>query len=169
VGIIGIGGLGHLAIQFGKALGADIVAITRTKDKEAECKEFGASKVIVDSDFPKEKGTFDVLLSTIAGGDLNWNDYLSLLKNRGTLCLLGIPHSALSINPGFIPSGKRIVGSMVGSRSQIREMLKVAAKSNIKAKIETMPLSECQAAIERVQKNQVRYRMILTMTPSSKI
>lgn len=164
VGIIGIGGLGHLAIKFARAMGAEVTAISSSSNKEAEAKEFGAHHFQLwgNAETMKEAiASFDLLLTT-ASAELDWDLAFSLLANNGVLCFLGIPVS--SINVPLIPlifGQKSVAGSVVGGRKFMTEMLEFAAINQIKPMIETMPLSQINEAMDQVAANKARYRIVL--------
>ncbi len=164
VGIVGIGGLGHLAIKFARAMGAETIALSSSPDKETEAKDFGAHHFYQWRDAEAMKdltGSLDLLLST-SSAELDWDLAFSLLANNGVLCFLGIPVS--SINVPLIPlifGQKSVVGSVVGGRRFMQEMLDFAAINQIKPLVETMPLSKVNEAMDKVAANKARYRIVL--------
>ena len=164
VGIVGIGGLGHLAIKFARAMGAEVTVLSSSADKEAEAKEFGAHHFYQwGSDKTKQDvtGSLDLLVST-SSAELDWDLAFSLLGNNGILCFLGIPVS--SINVPLIPlifGQKSVVGSVVGGRRFMQEMLDFAAINQIKPMIQTMSLSKVNEAMELVLAGKARYRIVL--------
>jgi uncharacterized zinc-type alcohol dehydrogenase-like protein len=165
VGIIGIGGLGHLGLQFAKAFGAEVTAFSTSIDKEAEAKELGADHFVNTRDngaLKKLAGSFDLLLSTV-GADHDWQSLVSSLRPKGTLCVVGVPPSPLSIHAFPLIAGQRsIAGSNTGSPHDLHEMLDVAARHSIKAITERFPMAKANEALVKVKKNQVRYRAVLT-------
>jgi len=165
VGIIGVGGLGHLAIKFAKAMGAEVTAFSTSPDKEAEAKEFGAHHFQVwdnAEDMTKASGNQDLIVNT-ASSDIDWETALNLVGNNGTLCLVGLPTSSITIPVTSLIFGqKKIAGSLVGGRRFIREMLDFSAVHNITPMVETMPLSQVNEAMDKVAANQARYRIVLT-------
>ena len=157
--VIGIGGLGHLALQFYKAFGCEVSAISSTPSKEKEAKEFGASHFYTFANPPKPF-QFDFLLCTV-DAILDWNQVLSFLKPNGILCLVSRPLKGISIDPTLLVSTQRtICGSNNANRAIMEEMLKFAALHKIKPKIEEMPLSAINEGIQRLRSNQVRYRLV---------
>lgn len=163
VAIIGIGGLGHLALQFAKAMGCVVTAISTSPEKQQEARKFGADHFCALKDMPKNTtGRFDFILSTV-NADLDWTAIMTLLKPNGKLCFVGLPPSDLKIAPRLLVSGNRsICGSGTGSRQYMREMLQFAGQHGIKAQVETVPLSQVNDAIQRLKNNQARYRLVLT-------
>ena len=165
VGIIGIGGLGHMAIQFARAFGADVTAFSTSADKEEEARTLGAHHFVNSRESKALKetaGTLDFILSTI-NADQDWGVYLQALRPTGTLCFVGVPPSAVSFQAFSLVSGMRsISGSNIGSPHQIREMIDVAARHGVKAITEAFPMAKANEAIEKVKKNKVRYRAVLT-------
>jgi uncharacterized zinc-type alcohol dehydrogenase-like protein len=165
VGVIGIGGLGHLALQFLKAMGCHATAFTSSPDKRAEAARLGASDA-VSSTAPREiraqANRFDFLLCT-APARLDWITYLQTLKPNGVLCLVGAAPGLMQIPAGQLLSAQRVIcGSDIGSPSDIRDMLAFAAQHGIGAEVETAPMADVNQAVLRVRENRVRYRMVLT-------
>jgi uncharacterized zinc-type alcohol dehydrogenase-like protein len=165
VGVIGIGGLGHLALRFLRAMECRSTAFTSSPDKRAEALRLGADDAASSTDAREIRAyanSFDFLLCT-APARLDWITYLQTLKPNGTLCLVGVPPGLLQIPAALLLSGQRAVcGSDIGSPRDIREMLTFAAKHAVGAEIETVPMHSVNAAVDRVRKNLVRYRMVLT-------
>jgi uncharacterized zinc-type alcohol dehydrogenase-like protein len=165
VGVIGIGGLGHLAIKFARAMGAEVTAFSTSSNKEIEAKEFGAHHFCSwnnSDEIEVFKESQDLILSTVSG-ETDWEKAFSLLSNDGIFCLLGLPVSSLNIPLLPLVFGqKKVVGSIVGGRKFIKEMLEFSAINNIVPKIETMPLSQVNEAMAKVAANQARYRIVLT-------
>ena len=163
VGIVGIGGLGHLAIKFARAMGAEVTVLSSHADKATEAKKFGAHHFYQwGSENAKDvTGSLDLLVST-SSAELDWDLAFSLLGNNGVLCFLGIPVS--SINVPLIPlifGQKSVVGSVVGGRRFMLEMLDFAAINQIKPTIQTMPLSQVNEAMSLVLAGKARYRIVL--------
>jgi alcohol/geraniol dehydrogenase (NADP+) len=165
VGVIGIGGLGHLALRFLRALGCEVTAFSSTPDKRAEALRLGAHHAASSTDAREIRphaNRFEFLLCTVPAR-LDWITYLSTLKPNGVLCLVGAPPGVLQIPAAQLLSSQRVLcGSDIGSPAMIREMLAFAAEHKIGAQIEEAPMAECNRAVERVRKNEVRYRMVLT-------
>jgi uncharacterized zinc-type alcohol dehydrogenase-like protein len=165
VGIIGIGGLGHMGLQFAKAFGAEVTAFSTSKDKEAEAKSLGAHHFINTRDtgaLKKVAGSFDFLLSTVSA-DQDWQSYINALRPKGTMCVVGVPPSAIQIQAfSLIGAQRGISGSPTGSPRDLHEMLDVAARHGVKAITERFPMAKANDAVAKVKKNQVRYRAVLT-------
>ena len=164
VGVVGIGGLGHIAIQFARAFGAYVTALSTSAEKEAEVRALGAHHFVNTRESKAMKdaaGTQDFILSTVSA-DQDWANYLQALRLTGTLCFVGVPPSPVSFPAFPLISGMRLVsGSSIGSPSRLREMLDVAARHGVKAATESFPMSNANQAIEKVKKNKVRYRAVL--------
>lgn len=165
VGVIGIGGLGSLALRFAKALGCSTTAFTSSADKQQAALALGADDVSSSTDARQLRalaGRFDLLLCT-APARLDWISYLQALKGNGTLCIVGAPPGLIQIPASQLVTRQRsLCGSDIGSRREIQETLAFAAEHGIGAQVETAPLEEVNAALQRVRDNQVRYRMVLT-------
>jgi len=165
VGIIGVGGLGHLAIQFAHKMGAEVISISTSKNKEADAKKFGAKEHLVSSDkelFKKHENSFDVIMSTANGKGMDYDAYLSLLKVRGTFIALGVPEAKLEFMAGALVL-KQIscTGSLVGSIQETQAMLEFASKHDVRPMIEILPMKQCNEGIKKVNENNVRYRVVL--------
>lgn len=163
VAIIGIGGLGHLGLQFAAAFGCEVTAISHSTAKEAEAKSFGAGRFLTLDKRPAP-AQFDFILSTVSA-DLDWNQIATLLKPKGTLCFVGRPHNPAPLELGnLVSSQANICGSATASRALMHEMLSFAARKKIKPKIEKTPLKKVNEAIERLKANAARYRIVLEIS-----
>ncbi|GAA2597057.1 NADPH-dependent aldehyde reductase Ahr [Winogradskya consettensis] len=161
VAVVGVGGLGHLAIKFLAAWGCHVTAITSTAAKAEDARRFGAHEVIAGKDLTAS--SFDFVLST-APGDLPWGDYVKALRPRGTLCFVGVPHAPVSFGGIDLMMGeRRVVGGVVGTPVEVQLMLEFAARHGIVAEIETYPVAKIDDAIERVRRGDARYRVVLEM------
>ena len=165
VGVVGIGGLGHLGLQFAKAFGAEVTALSTSKDKEAEALKMGADHFVNSRDMGELKkvaGSFDFLLSTVSA-DQDWQALVNCLRPKGTLCVVGVPPSPISIQAFSLLAGQKSVsGSPIGSPRDLHEMLDVAARHGVKAITERFPMAKANEAIAKVKKSKVRYRAVLT-------
>ncbi len=165
VGVIGVGGLGHLAIQFAARMGCEVTAFSTSRGKEEETRAFGARHFIVTRDpsvLERAAGSLDYLISTVTV-PLHWPTWLNLLRPTGTLCLVGASPGTLDLSPmALIVGQKSVRGSAIGGRQAIREMLDFAARHQVRPKVEELPLRDVNTAIQRVRDNQARYRIVLT-------
>jgi uncharacterized zinc-type alcohol dehydrogenase-like protein len=164
VGVIGIGGLGHLGLQFARAFGAEVTAFSTSKDKEEEARSLGAHHFVNTRDtaaLKKMTGGFDLLLSTV-DADQDWQGYINALRPKGTLCVVGAAPTPLQIQAFSLIGGqKSLSGSPIGSPRDLHEMLDVAARHNVKAITERFPMAKANDAVDKVKKSQVRYRAVL--------
>jgi uncharacterized zinc-type alcohol dehydrogenase-like protein len=167
VGVIGIGGLGHLALRFLRAMECETTAFTSSPDKRAEAVRLGASDATSSTnptELRSQAGRYDFILCTVPAR-LDWIAYLQALKPNGVLCLVGAPSGLLSFPPSQLLTGQRtICGSDIGSPGAIREMLAFAAEHGVGAQVERTKMADAasvNAAVQRVRENKVRYRMVL--------
>lgn len=166
VGVVGIGGLGHMGLQYAAAMGCDTWAISTTAAKEAEARKFGANNYLISSDAEAMKaaaGTFDFILCT-AAANFNPGDYLALLKPRKSFCLVGLPavDTPLSFVPFNIVGGeKQIIGSMIGGSDAMKEMLAFSAAHKCFPQCEVIDFAEANAGFDKILANSARYRMVM--------
>jgi uncharacterized zinc-type alcohol dehydrogenase-like protein len=163
--VVGIGGLGHLAIQFLAAMGCEVTAISSSDSKAKEAATLGAQHFISLAKEPKlDKHTnyFDFIMST-ASVDLDWNAFFQALKPKGQLCLIGLNSKEITVPAAPLVFGQRTVcGSWIGSPSMIRETVEFAHRNKINVMTEQMKMDTVNAAIKKVRANEVRYRAVLT-------
>ncbi len=162
LGVVGIGGLGHLAIQFAHALGYEVTAISSSVEKKDEALAFGADHFLVTSDTDGlEQAEFSLeLLLVTANGGIDWIHIIDLLRKNGTCILVGFPD--LSFNStDFVAHQVSITGSFIGNRTAMREMLAFAQEHHIQPMIELMPMSQVNEALQKVRENKARYRIVL--------
>jgi uncharacterized zinc-type alcohol dehydrogenase-like protein len=162
IGIIGVGGLGHLALQFAHALNYEVTAISSSLDKKEQALAFGADHFIFSNDqsmMQQAMFSFDLLLCT-AHGKINWEVLLNTLKKNGNLILTGFPDIALN-STDLVAHQLSITGSFLGNRVTMREMLSFAQEHSIVPKVELMPMTKVNEAIQRVKENKARYRIVL--------
>lgn len=164
VAILGIGGLGHLALQFASKMGCEVTALSTSPDKEAEARELGASHFINSRDagaIKAARDSFDFILVT-ATADLDWLPYVKALRPNGKLCFVSGEESMVDV-PVSVLLGKQktVTGSIIGGRSMMVEMLEFAARHGIHAQTETLPLPQVNEALLKVAENKARYRMVL--------
>jgi len=164
VGVVGIGGLGHLGLQFARAFGCEVTAFSTSKDKEAEARELGAHNFVntrENGEIKKAAGSLDLILSTVSA-DQDFQSFVGLLRPKGTLVVLGASPSPMQIAAFSLIGGqKAIAGSPSGSPRDLHEMLGVAARHKVKAITEKFAMKDANKAVEKVKKNQVRYRAVL--------
>jgi uncharacterized zinc-type alcohol dehydrogenase-like protein len=164
VGVIGIGGLGHLALQFARAMGCEVTAISTSPDKEPEARSFGAHRFVATRErnaLRSAASSLDFVLSTVFAAQ-DWPALVGTLKPNGVLCVVGGPPEPISV-PAFalIGAQKTIAGSVIGGRPTIREMLEFAARHGVAAKTELRPMSEANAGLDHVRAGRARYRVVL--------
>ncbi|KAE8146108.1 GroES-like protein [Aspergillus avenaceus] len=168
VGVIGVGGLGHYAIQFAKALEADrVVAISRRADKEADALALGADVYLATAEDPDwmedHERSLDLIISTVSSAKMPLADYLSLLKTDGCFVQLGIPENGtLPIPAGSLIFRRlKLGGSLMGGPAEIREMLELAARKNVRSWVEEVPMKNANQAIQDMDAGKARYRYVL--------
>jgi alcohol/geraniol dehydrogenase (NADP+) len=164
VGVVGIGGLGHLALQFARVFGAEVTAFSTSPAKEDEARAMGAHHFCNTRESKGMKalaGSLDLIVSTV-NADQDWSTFLGTLRPEGVLCLVGAPTRPLQI-PGslLIQAAKTVSGSNTGSPLALAEMLDVAARHNVKAQTERFPMGRVNEAVAKVRKGAVRYRAVL--------
>ncbi len=165
VAVIGIGGLGHLALQFARAWGCEVTAFTTSMEKEDELKKLGAHHVANSRDadaMKKLKGKFDFILSTV-NVSLDWPSYLTTLRSNGRLITVGAVDKPMGI-PAFslISGGKSVGGSDTGSPDRVAKMLEFCTRHDIKPMVEYFPMEKVNDALERLESGKARYRIVLT-------
>ena len=165
VAVIGIGGLGHMALQFLKAWGCQVTAFTSSDAKKTEALELGAHQTLNSRDPDEIKaaaGHFDMILSTV-NVKLDWNDYIQTLKPRGRLHYVGATLEPLDLTIFPLIMGQRsISASPVGSPANIAKMLDFAVRHGIKPVTETFPMEKVNDAMDRLRSGQARYRIVLS-------
>jgi len=165
VGIVGIGGLGHMGIKLAHAMGAHTVAFTTSDSKRADALKLGADEVIISKspeDMAKHTGSFDFILDTV-GSSHSLDAYTALLKRDGTLCLVGVPehpHPSPSIHP-LIFGRRAIAGSLIGGIAETQEMLDFCAERGIVSDIEMIRAQQIDDAYDRMVKSDVKYRFVI--------
>ena len=166
VGVIGLGGLGHMGIKFAHAMGAHVVMITTSPSKSEDAKKLGADEVLISKDeqeMDKHKNSFDFLLNTIPVGH-DANPYIALLKRDATMVLVGAVEPMEPIHGGGLISGrKKVAGSLIGGIKETQEMLDFCGKHNITSDVEIIDIQNINDAYERVIKSDVKYRFVIDM------
>lgn len=171
VGIVGIGGLGHMAVKLAKAMGAEVIVFTTSQSKVEDAKRLGADDVILSTDKDQMRRYFGklhfVLDAVSAQHDLNL--YLRLLRVDGTLTLVGAPEHPLPVAPfSLIPYRKSFSGSMIGGIPETQEMLDFCGKHNIVSDVEMINIQQINEAYERLLKGDVKYRFVIDMASLKK-
>jgi uncharacterized zinc-type alcohol dehydrogenase-like protein len=169
VAILGIGGLGHLAIQFAHAFGCEVTAMSSSPEKKEQALELRADRFIdstrfvsstdPNSDMRQFDYYYDLLICTANHG-INWSPLLMILKKRGRLILLGFPDIEMN-STNLVAHELSMTGSLIGNPPTMREMLKFAQQHSIEPIVELMPMSEVNAALLKVKENKARYRIVL--------
>ncbi len=166
VGVVGLGGLGHMAVKFANAFGARVVVFTTTPGKTEDAVRLGAHEVVVSknaAEMEKQLGSFDFILDTVsAPHDLN--AYISLLKREGTLTLVGAPETPAPVGAmGLIFGRRRLAGSLIGGIRETQEMLDFCAEHGITSDVEVIPMQKINEAYDHLMKSEVKYRFVIDM------
>jgi uncharacterized zinc-type alcohol dehydrogenase-like protein len=166
VAVVGLGGLGHMGVKLAHALGADTTVLSQSSRKQDDAKRLGANHFCSTSDpatFTKLKGKFDLILSTVSA-EMDWNEYMSLLKVDGSMVVVGLPEKQTPVSAFSLITGRRsLAGSMIGGIPETQEMLDFCGKHNIVCDIELTPIQKVNEAYERILKSDVRYRFVIDM------
>lgn len=166
VGVIGLGGLGHMGVKFAHAMGAHVVMITTSPEKGKDAKKLGADEVLISKDsqeMKKHTGSFDFILNTIPVGH-EMDPYIALLKIDATMVLVGAIEPLKPFHGGGLVMGrKRIAGSLIGGIKETQEMLDFCGKHNIVSDIEMIDMQEINTAYKRIEKSDVKYRFVIDM------
>jgi alcohol dehydrogenase (NADP+) len=164
VGVVGLGGLGHMAVKFANASGAEVVLFTTSPNKADDGRRLGAHEVVVsknDAEMKKHLQSFDFILDTVSAVH-NLNAYIDLLKRDGTLTLVGAPEPPLPVAAlGLIMKRRQVAGSSIGGIRETQEMLDFCAEHNITADVEVIPAQQINEAYERLLKSDVKYRFVI--------
>ena len=171
VGVVGIGGLGHMAIKIARAMGADVVVFTTSTSKAEDAKRLGADEVVLSTDKAQMKAkrrSLHLIIDTVSGQH-DINAYLRLLKVDGTLVLVGAPENPLPVEAfSVIPKRVSFAGSTIGSIAETQEMLDFCSKHNITADIELISIQDINDAYDRLLKGNVHYRFVIDMASLKK-
>jgi len=166
VGILGIGGLGHLAIKMAKAMGAEVIVFTTSPSKVEDAKRLGADGAVLSKDAEQMKSYFrkmDIIIDTVSAKH-DINTYLNLLRPDGSVVLVGLPPESLEVNAFSLVGGRHsFSGSNIGGITETQEMLDFCAKHNITADIELINIQQANEAFERLEKGDVHYRFVIDM------
>lgn len=167
VGIVGLGGLGHMGVKFARALGAHVVVFTTSPNKKEDALRLGAHEVVIsrnEAEMNAHTGSFDFILNTVAAPH-SLDPFVALLKRDGTLTLVGVPdhpHPSPSVF-GLVMGRKSIAGSLIGGIAETQEMLDFCAAHNIVSDVETIAVQDINTAYDRMQKGDVKYRFVIDM------
>jgi uncharacterized zinc-type alcohol dehydrogenase-like protein len=166
VGVVGLGGLGHMGLKFAHAFGAHVVQFTTSESKIADAERLGADEVVISKDaaaMAKHKGSFDFILDCVSAPH-DVDAYLNLLRLDGTMCLVGLPDKPVEISPFAIITNRRsFAGSMIGGMVETQEMLDYCAEKGIVSDIEMTSIDKLGEAYDRVVKSDVKYRFVIDM------
>ena len=164
VGIVGLGGLGHMGVKFAAAFGAETYVITTSPGKREDAKKLGAKDIVVsksEEDMKKHAGSFDFILSTISA-KYDAGQYLDLLKRDGTMVVVGVPSEPNSVHMFNIIMGRKsLAGSLIGGIKETQEMLDYCGEHNIVSDVEMIPIQDINKAYDRMLKSDVRYRFVI--------
>ena len=164
VAVVGMGGLGHMAVKLASALGAEVTVLSQSLSKQDDGLRFGAQHYYATSDratFKELKGTFDLIINTVSA-DIKVNAFLGLLRLNGTMVFVGAPENAQTFHPFSLLGGRRsLAGSAIGSIRETQEMLDFCAAHGIGAEVETISADQVDEAYDRVVDSQVRYRFVI--------
>ncbi|BBD80595.1 NAD(P)-dependent alcohol dehydrogenase [Aerosticca soli] len=167
VGIVGLGGLGHMGVKLAHAMGAHVVLFTTSPGKEADAKRLGADEVVISKDadqMARHAGSIDLIVNTVAAPH-NLDPYLNTLKRDGTMCLVGAPaepHPSPTVF-NLIFKRRALAGSLIGGIAETQEMLDFCAQHGIVSDIELIPIDYINTAYERMLKSDVKYRFVIDM------
>jgi uncharacterized zinc-type alcohol dehydrogenase-like protein len=164
VGVLGLGGLGHMAVKFAVSFGAEVTMLSTSKSKEADAKKLGAHHFALTSDaetMKKLSNHFDVILNTVSAPH-EYSTYLNLLRTNGTMIVVGVPPKPSEV-PAFnlIMKRRSIMGSLIGGIRETQEMLDYCAEHNIVSDVEVINIQQINEAYQRMLKNDVRYRFVI--------
>ena len=165
VGVVGIGGLGHLGVKFARAMGAEVTAFTTSPSKVEEARTLGAHHVVITGEpsaLRRARASLDFLLVTV-NAPLDWWSYAKTLRPNGVMCFVGAAENRLDIPVSAVLNKQWVItGGSIGGRADMRDMLAFAALHGITAHVETLPMASVNTAVQRLIANDVRYRFVLT-------
>ncbi len=161
--VVGVGGLGHLAVQFLAAFGCEVTAISSTHSKDEEARQMGATRFIAtkgSDELKKAAGSFDFIISTV-GADLPWGDYVAALRPQGRLVLVGIPESDLKFPAFPLLAEKSVSGGQCGGPTDTAAMLDFAARKEVRPVVEKFAMADVNKALDHLRAGRARYRIVL--------
>jgi uncharacterized zinc-type alcohol dehydrogenase-like protein len=166
VGVVGLGGLGHMAVKFADALGAHVVVFSTSPGKTEDAHRLGADEVVIsrnEDEMQKHAGTFDFILDTVSANH-DVNAYLNMLGHDGTMTLVGAPAKPLEVSAFSLLINRRsLSGSLIGGIAETQEMLDFCGEHDITADVEVIPIQKVNEAYERLLKSDVKYRFCIDM------
>jgi len=166
VGVVGLGGLGHMGVKFAHAFGAHVVAFTTSPNKKEDALRLGADEIVVSrnaDEMKKHAGSFDFILDAVAA-DHDINAYINLLGRDGTVTIVGAPEKPLAVSAFSLLMGRRkLAGSIIGGIAETQEMLDFCGAHHINADVEVIPIQKVNEAYERLLKSDVKYRFSIDM------
>jgi uncharacterized zinc-type alcohol dehydrogenase-like protein len=166
VGVVGLGGLGHMGLKLAHAMGAKVTLFTTSPGKTEDAKRLGADEVVISKDaaaMEKQANSFDFILDCVSAQH-DINAYLNLLKRDGALVLVGLPSNPLPVAAfSLVPKRRSLSSSMIGGIAETQEMLDFCAKNNIVSDVEIIPIQKINEAYERLLKSDVKYRFVIDM------
>ena len=164
VGVVGLGGLGHMAVKLAASMGADVTMLSTSRSKEADARRLGAQAFESTRDeatFEKLAGRFDLLIDTISAPH-DYNRYLGMLRPQGAMVIVGIPPEPIPVSAwSLIAGNRRLAGSAIGGIPETQEMLDYCARHEIGADVEIIPIQKVNEAYDRMIRNDVRYRFVI--------
>ena len=164
VAVMGLGGLGHMAVKFAAALGAEVTVLSTSPEKEADAQALGAHKFVATKDKEQLKAVgnyFDFIVNTVSA-QLDLASYVNLLRREGTMILLGVPSEAPHLHAfNLIAKRRRVVGSLIGGIAETQEMLDFCAEHNIMSDVELINIQDINESYERMLKGDVKYRFVI--------
>jgi uncharacterized zinc-type alcohol dehydrogenase-like protein len=167
VGVVGLGGLGHMGVKFAASFGAEVTVISTSPAKEADARRLGAHRFLLSTDkaaVKKHLGYFDVLLDTVSANH-DYTEFVRMLTLEGKLLVVGLPIEAPKISPGALISKRRsIIGSMIGGMKETQEMLDYCAENGIVSDVEVIPIQYINDAYERMLRSDVKYRFVIDLS-----
>jgi len=166
VGVVGLGGLGHMAVKLAASMGAEVTMLSTSRAKEADARRLGAQAFALTTDeatFTKLKNRFNLIIDTISAPH-DYNKYLGMLAVEGTMVLVGVPPTPMPIAAFGLISGRRsLSGSLIGGIAETQEMLDYCGRHHLGADVEVIPIQKINEAYDRMVKNDVRYRFSIDM------
>ncbi len=171
LGVVGLGGLGHMAVKIGKALGAEVTVFSRSDTKRSDAERLGAANYVAtekEGALDGQSGKFDFVIDTVSAAH-DYNAYLDVLKRDGTMILVGAPSEPLPVLAfHLVLKRRRMVGSLIGGIQETQDMLDFCATHHILSDVEVIPIQQVNEAYERVMKGDVRFRFVIDMASLEK-